>query len=94
MPQQQASMGPALIEGVERTSVVMVCSNQRAWFAQQNLYAMEVDRSNRNCYSCEGFGYLARNCRNRRTENRIGKKIRLKYGQKNLNGEEYLVVLD
>ena len=87
-------MGPALIEGVERTSVVIVCSNQRAWFAQQNLYAMEVDRSNRNCYSCEGFGYLARNCRNRRTENRIGKKIRLKYGQKNLNGEEYLVVLD
>ena len=87
-------MGPALIEGVERTSVVMVCSNQRAWFAQQNLYAMEVDRSNRNCYSCGGFGHLARNCRNRRTENRIGKGIRLKYGQENLNGEEDLVVLD
>jgi len=22
---------------------------------------MEVDRINKNCYNCEGFGYLARN---------------------------------
>ena len=94
MPQQQALMGPALIEGVERTSVIIVCSNQRAGFAQQNLYAMKVDRNNRNCYSCGGFEHLARNCRNRRTENRIGEGRRLKYGQENLNGKGDLVVLD
>jgi len=63
---------------------------------------MEMDRSNRNCYSCGGFGHLARNYRNRRTENRIGEGRRLEYGgnennrqrrieggnrQQNLNGE-------
>jgi len=29
------------------------------------------------------FGYLARNCRNRETENRIGKGRRLEYKNKN-----------
>jgi len=63
---------------------------------------MEMDRSNRNCYSCGGFGNLARNYRNRRTENRIGEGRRLEYRgnennrqrrieggnrQQNLNGE-------
>jgi len=56
-----------------------------------------MNRSNRNCYS---FGYLVRNCRNRRTGNRIRKERRLEYGenngqrrieggngQQNLNGE-------
>jgi len=61
---------------------------------------MEVDRKeNRNCYSCRGFRHLARNCKNRRTENRIGEK-RLEYGgnenngQSNLKGEGDLIVFD
>ena len=30
---------------------------------------MDVDRrENKNCYICGGFGYLARNCRNREME--------------------------
>ena len=92
------------MKGVERTNVVMVCPQQRVGFAQHNPYIMKVDRNNRNCYSYEGFGHLARNCRNRRTENRIGDGRRLEYrqrlmieggnGQENSNGEKDLVVLD
>ena len=73
--------GPALMKGVERTDTIMVHLQQRTEFAQQNPYAMKVDRSNRNCYNHEGFGHLARHCRNRGTENRIGKGRRLEYGE-------------
>jgi len=89
---------------MERTNAVIVCPNQRIRFVQHNPYAMEVDKGNRNCYNCGGFGYLARNCINRETENRIGKGRRLEYkqrlamegnnGQCNLNEEGDLVVLD
>ena len=43
MPQQQIPTGPALIEGVERTNVMMVCPNQRAGFTQHNPYAIDVN---------------------------------------------------
>jgi len=70
---------------------------------------MDVDRGkNWNCHNCGSFGHLARNCRNRRTENKIGEGRRLEYsnnrnngqrrmtkdGQNNLNGEEDLIVFD
>jgi len=74
-------VGPTLIEGVERINVVMICPNQQAEFAQHNLYAMDIDRRNRNCYNCEGFGHLARNCRNRGIGSRIGEGKRLEYGR-------------
>jgi len=97
--------GLALIERVERINVKMVCPMQRARFVQQNPYAIEVDHANRNCYNCGGFGYLARNCRNRRTKNRIGEGRRLEYKEKrrikegnkqssNLNGKEDLIVFN
>jgi len=98
MPPQQAIMGPALIKGVERTEAVMVYSQQRVGFAQRNPYAMDVDKE-RNCYSCGEFGHMAKHCRNKRTENRIGEGRRLEYGGnerqgrvegengENLNGE-------
>ena len=84
--------------------MVIVCPNQRAEFAQHNPHAMDVDRGNMNCYNSGGFEHLARNCRNRGIENRIGKEKRLEYGQglrtkenngqSNLNREGDLVVLD
>jgi len=53
------------MEGMERTNTVIVHSNQRAGFAQHNPYAMDIDKGNRNCYNCRGFGHLARNYRNK-----------------------------
>ena len=49
---------PVLMEGVERTNIVIVHSNQRAEFVQYNQYAIDVNRE-RNCYSCGEFGHLA-----------------------------------
>jgi len=43
MPQQWMPAGPAPMEGVERTNVVIVCPNQRAEFTQHNLYTMNMD---------------------------------------------------
>jgi len=80
MPPQWITTRPALVEGVERMDAVMICSQQRVGGTQRSPYAMNVDRrENRNYYSCEGFGHLARNCRNKRTGNRIGERRRLEY---------------
>jgi len=70
-PQQQAPIGPAPMEDVERTNAAMVTPQQRTGFPQRNPYTMDVDRGeNRNCYACGGFGHLARNSRNRGMTNR------------------------
>jgi len=72
---------------VERINAAMARPQQQgAGFPQRNPYAMDVNRrENRNCYTCEGFGHLARNCRNRGMTNR-----RMEVDQEinnNLNGE-------
>jgi len=46
-----------------------------------NLYIMEVDCS-RNCYSCRGFGHLARNCKNKKI---IEQERKLEYGDNSNN---------
>jgi len=63
---QQATIGPAPMEGIERTNAVVVRgSGQGAGVPpRRDLFAMEVDRG-RNCYTCGGFGHMARNCWNR-----------------------------
>ena len=67
---QQATIGPAPMEGVERTNVVVVRGSgqgtgQNAGVPpRRDPFAMEVDRG-RNCYACGGFGHMACNCRNR-----------------------------
>jgi len=53
------------MEGVERTNAAMVrLQQQEAGLPPRNLYTIDVDRSRRNCYTCGGFGHLARHCRN------------------------------
>jgi len=93
---------------VERMNAVIMWSQQRTGFAQRNPYTMDIDRrKNRNCYSCGGFRHLARNCRNKRTENRIREGRRLEYGgnerqkrieegnrEQNLNRKQDLILLD
>ena len=67
---QQATTGPAPMEGVERTNMVVVrgvgAGVEQSMGAplRQDPFAMEVDRE-RNCYACGGFGHMAHNCRNR-----------------------------
>ena len=67
---QQATTGPAPMEGVERTNAVVVRGSgqgtgQNAGVPQRrDPFAMEVDRG-RNCYACGGLGHMACNCRNR-----------------------------
>jgi len=63
---QQATTRPALMEGVERTNVVVVRgAGQGARIPpRRDPFAIEVDRG-RNCYACGGFGHMAHNCRNR-----------------------------
>ena len=75
MSQQQIPTGPAPIEEVKRTNVTMArLQQQGVGFPSKNSYTMNVDiRENWNCYTCGGFGHLARNCRNRET--RMNKRI-------------------
>jgi len=50
---------------------------------------MEMDRINRNCYDCGGFGHLARNYRNRGKKGRTGEGRRLEY--KGNNGQRRMI---
>ena len=70
---QQATIGPALIEGVERTNAVVVRGQgQSAGIPpRRDPFSMEVDRS-RNCFACGGFGHMARHCRNQGMRGRVG----------------------
>ena len=63
---QQATTGPAPMEGVERTNVVvMKRQGQDAGIPPRwDPFAMKVDRG-RNCYACGRFRHMARHCRNR-----------------------------
>ena len=62
---QQATTGPALMEGVERMNAVVVRGQEQGMgiLLRRDPYAMEVDRR-RNCFACGGFGHMARYCRN------------------------------
>jgi len=59
---------PALVEGIERTNVVLVRNplqgqGEKGGGIKRDLYTIDMGRG-RNCYSCGEFGHLVRNCRN------------------------------
>ena len=78
---QQATTGPAPMEGVERTNAVVMRGQGQSMGAppRRDPFAMEVDRG-RNCYACGGFGHMARHCRNREQRGRIVDNRRVEYG--------------
>jgi len=102
---QQATMGPAPMEGVERTNAVVVrgAGQSMGTPPRRDPYAMEVDRG-RNCYACGGFRHMARNCRNRGQRGRVAENRRVEYGggrieeitnfSNNLKEEENLELLN
>jgi len=101
---QQATTGPALIEGVERTNAVVIREQGQGVGIppRQDPFAMEVDRG-RNCYACGGFGHMARHCRNRGRGRPMDRR-RVEYGgerieeisdnSNNLKGRENLELLN
>ena len=79
---QQATMGPAPMEGVERTNVVVLRGQGTGQGAgvlpRRDPFAMEVDRG-RNCYACGGFRHMARHCRNWGQRGRVADNQRVEY---------------
>jgi len=81
---QQATMGPALMEGIERTNAVVVRGTgagggQSMRVSQRrDPFIMDIDHG-RNCYTCGGFGHMARNYRNRGQRGRVVDNRRVEY---------------
>ena len=78
---QQATMGPAPMEGIERTNVVVVRGQKQGAEVppRRDSFAMDIDWG-RNCYACRGFGHMARHCRNWGQRGRIVDNRRVEYG--------------
>ena len=72
-------MGPAPMEGIERTNAVVVRGQSAGIPPRRDPFAMEVDRE-RNCFACGEFGHMARHCRNRGMRGRVGENRRVEYG--------------
>ena len=75
---QQATTGPAPMEGVERTNMVVVRGQGAGVPPRWDPFAMDIDRG-RNCYACGGFGHMARHCRNRGQRERVAENRRVEY---------------
>ena len=102
---QQATTGPAPMEGVERTNVVVVRGQgQNVGIPpRRDPFAMEIDRG-RNWFACGGFGHMTRHCRNQGQRGRVVENRRVEYGggrieeitnnMNNLKVGENLEVLD
>ena len=79
---QQATTGPAPMEGVERMNAVVVRGSVQGQSMgappRRDPFAMEIDRG-RNCFACRGFGHMTRHCRNWGQRGRIADNRRVEY---------------
>ena len=80
---QQATIGPALMEGIERTNTVVVrrlgVGQSGETSSRRDPFAMDIDQG-RNCYACRGFGHMTHHCRNRGQRGRVADNRRVEYG--------------
>ena len=76
---QQATTGPALMEGIERTNAVVMRGQGVGVPPRWDSFAMDIDWG-RNCYACGGFGHMARHCRNRGQRESVAENRRVEYG--------------
>ena len=83
---QQATTGPAPMEGIERTNMVIVrevgpgAGSNVGVPSRRDSYAIEIDRR-RNCYTYRGFGHMDRHCRNWEQRGRVMDGRRVEYGE-------------
>ena len=89
MLSQQATTELVLMERVERINIVMATPQQRIGEIQQNPYAIDMDRNNRNCYVCEVFGHMVRYYRNRGIN--INRRMETEDNNNNLKGNGGLI---
>ena len=81
---QQATTGPAPMEGVKRTNVVVVresgsgIGQSTGVPPRRDPFTMEVDRG-RNCYACGGFRHMACHCRNWGQRGKVAENRRVEY---------------
>jgi len=77
---QQATTRPAPMEGVERTSAVVVRGQGQGVGIppRRDPFAMDIDRG-RNCYVCRGFRHMVRHCRNQGQRGRVADNRRVEY---------------
>jgi len=72
-------------------NTVIVYLIQWVVFAPHNLYAIEINKLNRNCYNCGGFGHMTRYYRNKGIGNRIEEGRRLEYRENKNNGKRRMI---
>ena len=75
---QQATIGPAPMEGIERMNAVVVRGTGQELPLRRDPFTMEIDRG-RNCFACRGFEHMARHCRNRGQRERVAENRRVEY---------------
>ena len=82
---QQATTGPALMEGIKKMNAVVVRGQSAGAPPRRDPYTIEIDRQ-RNCYACGGFGHMACHCRNWGQRGRVVEGRRLEYGGGRIEG--------